>query len=139
MKTIIAGGRNITKEQFDTAIGKFPYLHYITEVVSGQAYGVDTFGEEWAKYNKIPIKPFPAEWRNFDLPMCVVKTNKFGYQYNAAAGAYRNKLMAEYADQLILIYDGKSTGSSDMLQRAKQNNLKIWIYDTSDDFVFTNM
>lgn len=139
MKTIIAGGRNITKEQFDTAIKKFPYLHYITEVVSGQAYGVDTFGEEWGKYNRLPIKLFPAEWRNFDLPYCVIKTNKYGYQYNAAAGAYRNKQMAEYADQLILIYDGKSDGSKDMLEKAKKHNLKIWVCEVpSYETVFIN-
>lgn len=131
MKTIIAGGRHITKSQFDNAFNQFPYKYLITEVVSGVALGVDTFGELWADNNEIVVTPFEAEWNNFDLPFCVIKYTKNGRKYNAAAGVYRNQQMAEYADMLVLIYDGESSGSTDMLNRATQQKLVIWAYNTT--------
>ncbi|WP_197026348.1 hypothetical protein [Polaribacter sp. Hel_I_88] len=52
---------------------------------------------------------FPAEW------------NKFG----KAAGPVRNKEMAIYADALIAFWDGKSRGTKNMIQLAKQNGLLL--------------
>ena len=111
MKVIIAGSREITdfalvKQAVDASTFK------ITEVVSGTARGVDKLGEHWASLYEIPIKTFPAEWDTFGKP----------------AGFVRNVKMAEYADALIAIWDGKSRGTKHMIDQAKLKLLKVFIY-----------
>lgn len=108
MKTIIAGGREIKDEDFVIrAIGLCPWA--ITELVSGGCRGVDTIAAEWwESYGFEPTK-FPADW------------NKYG----KSAGPRRNKQMAEYAEALILIWDGRSSGSASMLEFAQERNLYI--------------
>lgn len=97
MKVVIAGGRDIvdaafvfrTIEDFDLDI---------TEVVCGCADGVDSIGEQWALDQGIPVKHFPANWKD----------------HGKAAGPIRNAQMAHYGDALILIWDGQSKGSAGM-------------------------
>lgn len=107
MKVIIAGGRDITDYDIPGAVQRSGF--HITEVVCGKQSGIDTLGEEWAKLNNIPVAPFPADWK----------------QYHNAAGPIRNAKMADYAEALILIWNGKSPGSADMLKKAKRKQLKV--------------
>lgn len=79
------------------------------EVVSGTARGADSYGEEWAKANNIPIKRFPADWDGL----------------GRGAGHIRNAQMADYADALLLVWQGTSPGSKNMLARAKAKKLRI--------------
>lgn len=103
MKVIVAGSRSITDEAYvHRILNKFIYK--ITEVVSGQCRGPDTFGENWANLYQIPIKPFPADWE------------RYGKQ---RAGRIRNEEMADYADFLIAFHDGVSTGTAHMMQCMK--------------------
>ena len=103
MKVIIAGTREVTNyKALLNAIENAPFE--ITEVVSGCCRGVDQLGERWAKENGIPTKIFRA---NF-------------FQYGKRAGPLRNKEMAEYADALIAIWDGKSNGTKDMINKMKR-------------------
>lgn len=116
MKTIIAGSRGID----DFAIvaqaivdSKFE----ITEVVSGTAKGVDTEGEGWASLNEVPIKRFPADWKPNGV-------------FDRGAGHKRNAKMAEYADALIAVWDGKSPGTRNMINEAAKRGLKIYVHST---------
>lgn len=111
MKTIIAGSRTI-KEFLHVgyALVKCGWRHEITEVVCGMSRGVDTLGRHWAENTGVAIKDFPADWST----------------YGKAAGPIRNEAMAEYADALILVWNGMSGGSADMLRRAKAHGLKIY-------------
>lgn len=118
MKLIIAGGRDL-KPSFAFISNSIqllkPYVHgTIKEVVCGKAPGVDTEGEHWAGHMNVPVKYFPAPWDDLEHPEAVIKYRKNGSQYNAAAGPIRNKQMAEYGDVLLLIWDGKSSGSANM-------------------------
>jgi hypothetical protein len=116
MKTIIAGSRNIwlTTDMFSDIIEKCPWQ--ITEVVSGTAIGVDTYGENWAKASNIPIRRYPANW------------DKHGKK----AGIIRNIEMAEYAEALFAIWDGESKGTKHMIEYADKNNMpEIFIYYTN--------
>lgn len=96
----------------------------ITEVVSGMAKGADMMGVAYAKWAEIPVAEFPAEWDNFDLPGSVIKKGQYG-EYNATAGMFRNDEMAQYADVLILIWDGSSRGSANMKELAEFYGLRI--------------
>lgn len=106
MKLIIAGSRTISPTIDEIA----NYLDTkeipeVTEIVCGMANGVDLSGRSSAKALGIDVKEFPADWN----------------KHNKAAGPIRNKQMAEYADSLLLIWDGKSKGSANM----KANMLKL--------------
>lgn len=124
MKTIIAGSRDITNYNL-LSKAVIDSNFSITEVVCGLAKGVDMLGEAWATQNSIPVKYFPADWDSINLPGAVIRINKFGKKYNAAAGSIRNGEMAAYADALILIHHN-SNGSLDMLKQAKQKKLLIY-------------
>lgn len=111
MKTIIAGSRHITDMDIViSAINNSKFI--ITEVVCGCAKGVDELGKQWAKSNNIKIKYFKPAWEIF----------------GPAAGPRRNQAMADYADALIAVWDGKSKGTVDMIRRAKKFNLKTYVF-----------
>lgn len=103
MKIIIAGSRNIQNKKliFET-LDK--YKDKITEVVCGEATGVDIIGKEWGLKNNIPIKSFPAEWD----------------KYGRMAGPIRNMDMGDYADYLIAFWDGQSVGTKHMFTYMQQ-------------------
>lgn len=108
MKTIIAGSRSYHDREFlDDAIAKARLN--ITEVVCGCATGVDSMGRDWAEEHGIPVVDFPADWK----------------AHGKAAGPIRNEQMAQYADALILVWDGKSPGSRSMLGLARRYGLVI--------------
>ena len=122
MKVIIAGSRNI--EDYKLVVDTIKRSGYsITEVVSGCAVGIDTLGEQWATANDIPIKRFPAQW----------------HQYGPKrAGPIRNKEMAEYADAAVIIWDGESRGTRNMIENMVRRKKPYHIGMTSanlEDFV----
>jgi len=110
MKVIIAGSREITDyNKVETAIKAINLP--ITEVVSGTAKGVDRLGEQWAEAHNIPVKKFPADWNT----------------YGKKAGYIRNEMMANYADALIAIWDGKSKGTKHMINLARTYELVVFV------------
>lgn len=115
MKCIIAGSRSITNYlTVANAVAKSGWADKITEVVSGQAIGVDTLGEHWAKSEGIPVKPFPVTKEDYRI---------YGrYQ----APKIRNTRMAEYGDALIVVWDGESGGSKDMKEKAEARGLRVY-------------
>lgn len=117
MSTIIAGSRHITDEELIFKQIESSQFE-INEVVSGKAEGVDDIGEKWANKNDIPIKEFPYEDYLDESPNAKV------------APLIRNEKMAEYADNLILIWDGSSRGSENMKSHAKKKELNIYEHRT---------
>lgn len=121
MKTIIAGTRTATRRNVFDAIKACSFTSEISIVVSGcnkvegpnGITGADFYGEIWAKMNFKPVAEFPADWNT----------------HGKAAGPIRNAEMADYADALILVWDGKSRGSRDMLQKAKAKGLRCFVWD----------
>ena len=112
MKVIIAGSRDIDDyDIIDAAVKRSGYN--ITEVVSGTARGPDKLGEEYAINHDIPIKKFPADWN----------------YHGKVAGYIRNKEMGDYCDAAIILWDGKSKGTKNMIDIMSNNkNLKKFIW-----------
>jgi len=124
-KCIIAGSRTINDFGLVcAAINESGFQ--IDEVVCGEAFGPDKLGKLWAENCKIPVKSFPADWNNLSHPDAAIKTNSRGQKYDALAGMRRNTQMRDYATHLILIWDGKSSGSANMLKLAKEKDLTIF-------------
>lgn len=114
IKLIIAGSRSITN--FDIIKETFQKTHgdrKIYEIVSGRAIGVDLLGEKLARKLGINIKKFPANWL------------KFGNN----AGYIRNSEMAQYADELLAIWDGESKGTAHMIDLMKKNNKVVYTFE----------
>lgn len=112
MKTIIAGSRTAEHHHVIAAMLECPFTSEITEVVCGCANGADTHGATWADYRGIPTKLFTPDWES----------------YGKYAGPIRNRAMAEYANALILCWNGRSPGSANMLKTAQIYKLLIYEY-----------
>lgn len=116
MKCVIAGSRVITDfyhYEVVKVIYRSGWVPEITEVVHGDADGVDTIAKNWANGMGFIVTPFPVtkeEWRRL----------------GKKAGPLRNRKMAQYADRLILAWDGKSDGSRSMLEIAEEYNLPVY-------------
>lgn len=110
MKVIVAGSRNFPygTEVIDQVWKASGF--YITELVSGGAKGVDTVAIRATK--DLPIKFFLPDWET----------------YGKAAGPIRNRQMAEYADALIAIWDGKSKGTKNMIEEMEKLGKPVFVY-----------
>jgi hypothetical protein len=106
MKLIIAGSRDLSPSYhiIRQKLEEVEWFLKVKEVVSGKARGADRAGEEFARQYEIPVKEFPADWD----------------RYGKAAGPIRNRQMAEYADALLLIWDGRSPGSKNMKKEMER-------------------
>jgi predicted Rossmann fold nucleotide-binding protein DprA/Smf involved in DNA uptake len=126
MRLIIAGSRKLEPSiDFIHSAILMHGITNITEVVSGTANGVDQEGEHWASHFGAKVKQFPAKWKTISHPDAVVKENKYG-KYDALAGHRRNKEMALYADALLLIWDGESSGSANMKNEMLKRNKPVF-------------
>lgn len=113
-RVIIAGSRHIANiDAIVDAVNESSFT--VIEVVSGCAKGVDTLGEEWARQFGCSIKRFHADWKNINSSDALIGINSYR-KYNVFAGYQRNEKMAEYADALIAVWDGKSNGTKHIIK-----------------------
>lgn len=111
MKLIIAGSRTISlSEDQITGLLNNTDVPEVLEVVCGMANGMDLSGKAWAENYNLIVTKFPADWD----------------KHGRAAGHIRNKQMAEYADALLLVWDGKSRGSKNMKENMQKLNKPIY-------------
>jgi YspA, cpYpsA-related SLOG family len=111
MKIIIAGSRDVTSyEAVAAAVQHSTWAP--TEVVSGCARGVDSLGESWARNHGVAVKDFPANWA----------------EHGVRAGPLRNLDMAEYADALIAVWNGRSAGTRHMIESMHRRGKPVFIY-----------
>jgi hypothetical protein len=129
MKVIIAGSRSI--KDLNHVIDACEASGFdITHVIEGGAKGVDRLGRQYAQMNLIPFTTMNADWKDLTVPNCLVRQNRYG-KYNALAGHNRNGDMAKVAEALIAVWDGKSTGTRDMINRMKAPSMDkpVFIWD----------
>ena len=108
MRVIIAGTRSIT--DYATVVKAIEESGFeVTEVLTGCARGVDLLGERYAKERGIPYRRFPADWK----------------RDGKAANAIRNRRMAENADALIAVWDGRSSGTANAIEEAQRLGLPV--------------
>ena len=114
MKTIIAGSRdNISYEDVLMAVAAAPWNPSI--VVCGMCRGADLLGKRWADENGIEVDPYPAKWKPNGI-------------FDRAAGHKRNAVMAQNAEALIALWDGKSPGTRGMIGLTERAGLKVFVW-----------
>lgn len=111
MRTIIAGSRACRKMAHVEKAVKASGFE-ITQVISGGAEGVDLLATVWARANYIDLKVMKADWETHGL----------------RAGYLRNIDMAEKAEALIAVWDGKSPGTGNMIEIARKMGLKSYVH-----------
>lgn len=116
-KVIIAGTRTFASYTLlcsfcDRYLSQKGQTHEII-IVSGTARGADKLGEQYAKDRGYKIELFPADWEN----------------KGRTAGYIRNADMADYADALIVFWDGQSKGTLNMIRTAKKKGLDVRIIE----------
>lgn len=119
MKVIIAGSRSLADmpNPMDIVndaivIARYEHRIIIGKVICGEAKGADLLGRRWAQEREIPVLSKPADWRT----------------HGKRAGVLRNEEMAQEADALIAIWDGKSRGTQDMIRRAKKRRIPVYVH-----------
>jgi len=112
MKTIIAGSRDYSSvASIYSVLDAQLLVRPITEVISGTARGPDSIGAIWAIERNIPVTYFPADWG----------------RYGRGAGHIRNAQMAEYAEAVIIFWNGISSGTANMINLARKRGLQLHI------------
>lgn len=84
----------------------------ITADICGMAPGADTLGKIWAEENGIEVLEYPADW-------AAEPEN---------GGKIRNAQMAQDAEAVIALWDGKSPGTSHMISCTRSLGKPLYIY-----------
>lgn len=109
---VVAGTRTFDDYELLSAwIDAMRGFYQDVKLVSGGSKGADALAERYASDNNIETDVFNADW------------NKHG----KAAGPKRNKQMAEVADVLLAFWDGKSRGTANMIDEAKQRGVQTHV------------
>lgn len=132
LKLIVAGSREFNDYEL-LAKTLDDYLKDIegeVEIVSGGARGADKLGERYAEERGYRPKRFRAKWSDIQRPGAIVRVNKYGQKYDAAAGHIRNTKMGEYADEAVIFLQKRalnrgSLDMNDIMKTAGKKSLLI--------------
>ena len=112
---IVAGGRDFSDyPRMETALFAFAERlegDYEINIVSGMAKGADNLAVRFCRSHGVNLIEMPADWN----------------QYGKSAGYRRNSDMAAIAHGLIAFWDGKSRGTSHMINIAQKRGLLVQI------------
>lgn len=100
MKIAIVGSRDI----FISASDIEKHVSSSDEIVSGGARGVDSVASEYAKLNNLKLTEFLPEYS----------------LYGRAAPIIRNKKIVDYADKIIVFWNGSSKGTLSVIKYAQK-------------------
>jgi hypothetical protein len=99
-------------ETLQEAIRDSKWASRATDIVVGDATGVDLLVTNWATGIGKPVWRFRADWQ----------------KYGKAAGPRRNAEMLEQADALVAIWDGESRGTLDCINQAQKKGIPVEIF-----------
>ena len=121
IRLIVAGSRwfmdyDFVKAKLDKILANKVGVANI-EIVWGECEGPDTLGKKYADEHGYPHKPFPADWDT----------------HGKAAGPIRNEEMSGYGTHCVVFWDQVSSGSKDMIERARKHGLKLRVIDISGE------
>lgn len=98
MKIAVVGSRKITKVNLEK------YVSEGDEIVSGGAVGVDSCAAEYARKNNLKLTVFLPQYD----------------RYGRGAPIVRNKAIVDYADKVVVFWDGSSKGTLSVIKYAEK-------------------
>ena len=98
MKIAVVGSRGLSKVD----VGR--YLFDVEEIVSGGAKGVDCCAAEYAREHGLKLTVFLPKYE----------------RYGRAAPIMRNREIVDYADKVIVFWDGSSKGTLSVIEYAQK-------------------
>lgn len=111
MRVLVCGGRGYADRA--TLFHTLDRLHRemgFTVVIHGAAPGADSLADAWARKNKIPREPYPAEWDT----------------HGHSAGPIRNtQMLVNGMPERVVAFPG-GAGTADMVSKAKAAGLWVW-------------
>lgn len=99
MKVAVVGSRSLSEIEI---AGYIP--DNTEEIVSGGAVGVDNCAAEYARSRGIRLTVFLPQYKDF----------------GRAAPIVRNRQIVDYADKIIVFWDGKSKGTLSVIKYAQK-------------------
>lgn len=119
LKCAIIGGRDFDDYDFMKKMldEKFDNLSFVECIVSGGAKGADTLAEGYAKDIGRPMVVYRPDYK------------KFG----RAAPFIRNSEIVEHSDIVYAFWDGRSNGTRDALNKAKELGKIIYIFNYNQE------
>lgn len=99
MKIAVVGSRNLTNIEIDKYI-----TEDVDEIASGGAIGVDSCAVEYAKRRGLKLTEFFPQYD----------------KYGRAAPIVRNKDIVNYADKIIVFWNGSSKGTLSVIKYAQK-------------------
>ena len=107
-RVVVAGSRDFNDYNLlSSELDKFLAGKKNVTIISGTARGADRMGEQYAAEHGYKIDQFPAEWS----------------KYHQGAGPIRNLEMVKTADAVVAFWDNQSTGTKNIIDCAKQENI----------------
>ena len=107
MRVAIVGSRTLIVENLRDYLPK-----ETKEIVSGGAKGIDSCASKYAVENNLKLTEFLPEYS----------------KYGRRAPLIRNTQIVEYADIVLVFWDGKSRGSRFVINECRRINKKFILY-----------
>ena len=112
MKVAVIGSRRLELDDIQKYLPQG-----ITEIVSGGAVGVDAKAAEYAERNGIKLTVFKPEYA----------------KYRKGAPLKRNIQIIEYADEVVALWNGESSGTKSVIDECRRQNKKITVHVIDGD------
>lgn len=106
MKLAVIGSRELTIPNLEEYIPEG-----VTEIVSGGAKGVDACAAEYARSHGLKLTEFLPEYK----------------LYGRGAPFKRNLRIIDYADEVLAVWDGKSSGTKYVIEQCKNKNKNVTV------------
>lgn len=111
-RLLVCGGRDFAAADLLTRVLDRAHEGWrISALIHGDAPGADTLARLWAESRNVPHLPFPADWR----------------EHGRAAGPMRNQRMLDEGRPEIVIGFKGNRGTRDMLWRAQNAGLPVYL------------
>ena len=107
MRVAIIGSRNLRIENIEKYIPD-----ECGEIVTGGARGIDTCAAEYARSKGIKLTEFLPDYR----------------RYGRGAPIIRNREIIEYAQRVVVIWDGRSRGSDNVIKECTKRGVDVRVF-----------
>lgn len=128
MRVVVFGGRDFDDRRWMYRVLDAVHVdRLITCIIEGEMSGADLLARAWAEDRGVAVDPYPADWDNITRPGAVVRRNRRGKLYDAAAGPYRNeRMLREGRPEYAIAFPG-GRGTRDMMIRCWEYGLEPFV------------